>query len=77
MTNRPYADPGPIERGAYTLGVNGGARFVASIEDDTVRWGTDPGSANRTTSVVDFKSWVYASRAVRWPGPYLQEMADL
>lgn len=76
MTNRPYTDPGPIERGAYTLGVNGRSRFVGSIDGDTVRWGTDPGTPNRSSSTGDFKSWVYASRAVRWPGPYFQETAE-
>lgn len=76
MADRPYTDPGPIERGAYSQSLGGRPRFVVSVDGDTVRWGIDPAGPTKETSVGDFASWVYASRAVRWPGPYMQEVYD-
>jgi len=56
MADRPYTDPGPIERGAYSQSLGGRPRFVASVDGDTVRWGIDAAGPTRETSVGDFKS---------------------
>ena len=73
---RVYADPGDIERGAYAHGAGGRARFVLAVEGGVVRWSlSSDGFEPRESTIGDFKSWVFAVRAVRWPGPYMQEVA--
>lgn len=56
-TSPVYRDPGPIERGAYAHGSGGRARFVLSVDGDTVRWSLSPsGDAPTDSTVGDFKA---------------------